>query len=159
MLELNEIFQKIVQMSYGFFANTTCTPGALNEFLDMVEQTLLKAGVSRSQAYDQLERKHKIEVLDSSAMLQDHSDHIEWFNPDTNTAISRPLNWHFWAHYRGWLSAKKNWSKGIVDNIDQEASKVLAELEDPHRPGIWDCRGMVVGSVQSGKTANYTGVI
>ena len=32
-------------------------------------------------------------------------------------------------------------------------------LEDPRRPGPWDRRGMVVGQVQSGKTANYTGLI
>ena len=31
-------------------------------------------------------------------------------------------------------------------------------LEDPARPAPWDRRGMVVGSVQSGKTAHYTGL-
>ncbi len=36
---------------------------------------------------------------------------------------------------------------------------VLERLEDPKRAGPWDRRGMVVGSVQSGKTANYTGLI
>ena len=32
-------------------------------------------------------------------------------------------------------------------------------LEDPERSGPWDRRGLVVGHVQSGKTANYTGLI
>ena len=36
---------------------------------------------------------------------------------------------------------------------------VLSSLEDPKRKGSWDRRGMVVGSVQSGKTANFLGLI
>ncbi len=36
---------------------------------------------------------------------------------------------------------------------------VLGLLEDPLREGKWDRRGLVVGHVQSGKTANYTGLI
>ena len=36
---------------------------------------------------------------------------------------------------------------------------ILSNIEDPNREGSWDTRGVVVGSVQSGKTANYTGLI
>ena len=32
-------------------------------------------------------------------------------------------------------------------------------MRGPERTPCWDCRGMVVGSVQSGKTANYCGLI
>ena len=37
--------------------------------------------------------------------------------------------------------------------------KYPAALDDPKRDGSWDRRGLVVGEVQSGKTANYTGLI
>ncbi|MFT3987961.1 Z1 domain-containing protein [Aestuariivirga sp.] len=32
-------------------------------------------------------------------------------------------------------------------------------MDDPERPGRWDWRGLVVGDVQSGKTASYAGVV
>jgi hypothetical protein len=32
-------------------------------------------------------------------------------------------------------------------------------LEDPEREGRWDRRGVITGHIQSGKTANYIGLI
>lgn len=46
-----------------------------------------------------------------------------------------------------------------MNKLDQFSSLILSKLEDPHRAGAWDRRGMVVGNVQSGKTANYTALI
>jgi hypothetical protein len=37
--------------------------------------------------------------------------------------------------------------------------EILGRLEDPRRQGGWNRRGLIVGHVQSGKTANYTGVV
>ena len=36
---------------------------------------------------------------------------------------------------------------------------MMEEIEDPEREGPWDRRGLVVGHVQFGKTANYAGLI
>jgi len=47
----------------------------------------------------------------------------------------------------------------VVSNLDELTDMILERLEDPQRDPPWDRRGMVVGSVQSGKTANYTGLI
>ena len=47
----------------------------------------------------------------------------------------------------------------VVRSLDRFTDDILGRLEDPHREGPWDTRGMVVGSVQSGKTSNYTGLI
>jgi hypothetical protein len=47
----------------------------------------------------------------------------------------------------------------VVNNLDKQTDMILERLEDPSREGPWDRRGMVVGSVQSGKTANYVGLI
>ena len=38
-------------------------------------------------------------------------------------------------------------------------TKILGHLQDPKSEGKWDRRGLVIGHVQSGKTANYMGVI
>jgi len=38
-------------------------------------------------------------------------------------------------------------------------TKILMRIEDPKRQGKWDRRGLVVGNVQSGKTADYIGLV
>jgi hypothetical protein len=43
--------------------------------------------------------------------------------------------------------------------LDDLTKRILDKCADPTRTGSWDRRGMVVGNVQSGKTANYTGLI
>jgi hypothetical protein len=47
----------------------------------------------------------------------------------------------------------------VVNRLDDVTDQILGRLENPKRTGTWDRRGMVVGYVQSGKTANYTGLI
>lgn len=84
----------------------------------------------------------------------DPKEHQSWFVDRRDE-----INWKFWNRYVRYLQEESGWTdrmtKGLGDNIDQ----VVQRLEDPQRPGKWDCRGMVVGQVQSGKTANYIGLI
>ena len=43
--------------------------------------------------------------------------------------------------------------------LDEVTDRTLGLLGNPREDGPWDRRGMVVGHVQSGKTANYTGLV
>lgn len=65
----------------------------------------------------------------------------------------------FWRRYRRYLEQEKNLRDRDLDSVDEQTDAVLDRIQDPAMPGQWDVRGMVVGSVQSGKTANYLGVI
>ncbi|MDR1086376.1 MAG: Z1 domain-containing protein [Deltaproteobacteria bacterium] len=53
----------------------------------------------------------------------------------------------------------KNWSPAVISAIDKSTHKILGHLQDPHSDGKWDRRGLVIGQVQSGKTANYLGLV
>ncbi|PWD44975.1 hypothetical protein ACN93_00715 [Gordonia paraffinivorans] len=48
--------------------------------------------------------------------------------------------------------------RDVVDEIDKASTKVVAHLADPHVQNL-SKRGLVLGYVQSGKTANYTAVM
>lgn len=152
-------YESVVKMSYGYFGDRICTAESLGKFLDLMKPMLDAAGVSRETAYADLERRHTIAILDPAFVLEDHSNHEDWLNPSTNDGLQRHVEWHFWEHFEAYLTAGKNWPKAVVESIDRESTAVLSRLEDPHRPGKWDRRGMVMGSVQSGKTSNYTGLI
>ena len=68
------------------------------------------------------------------------------------------IDFHFWSRYRK-LLAKDRFSSQVLATLDSVSDRTLGLLENPKRDGKWDRRGMVVGHVQSGKTANYTGLI
>lgn len=84
--------------------------------------------------------------------LDDQTDHVEWL-ADSRAGIE----WRFWNRYRNYLEDRL--PPAAVDNVDEVTDELLKRLENPSRSGRWDRRGMVVGQVQSGKTANYTGLI
>lgn len=65
---------------------------------------------------------------------------------------------YYWDRYRKLLAAK-GFSGQVLATLDEVTDRILGLLENPAKLGPWDRRGMVVGHVQSGKTANYTGLI
>jgi hypothetical protein len=90
----------------------------------------------------------------ATVLKDNQKKHIVWL-PDKKSQI----DWKFWRRYQRYLMEEKGISESSIIRIDELTDKALELLEDPHRDGEWDCRGMVVGQVQSGKTSNYTGLI
>jgi hypothetical protein len=64
----------------------------------------------------------------------------------------------YWAHYRRYL-LDRGWDAGAVAGLDHATEDVVKRLSDPTRELAYQAKGLVVGYVQSGKTANFTGVI
>ena len=68
------------------------------------------------------------------------------------------LDPYYWDRYHK-LLVSKDFSGQVLAKLDDVTDRILGFLENPTKPGEWDRRGMVVGHVQSGKTANYTGLV
>jgi hypothetical protein len=64
----------------------------------------------------------------------------------------------YWNRYQK-LLLQNGLPKDVVISTDTVTDKILGRLGNPEKHVSWDRRGMVVGHVQSGKTANYTGLI
>ena len=101
-------------------------------------------------AVSELIRRYSIWIGQSST-LSDDSDHEAWLNS------TRKKGWRYWPRYRDMLERKM--PPASIDALEISTDEILGLLEDPGRTGAWDRRGLVVGHVQSGKTANYTGLI
>jgi hypothetical protein len=65
---------------------------------------------------------------------------------------------YYWRRYDNLLRSRL-FPPLVVGTLDSITDKILDHLEDPQKEGRWARRGLVVGHVQSGKTANYTGLI
>jgi hypothetical protein len=61
--------------------------------------------------------------------------------------------------YKYHLLNNENYPATVVNNIFEKNEKILDYLENPHRRGRWIKKGLVMGYVQSGKTANYISLI
>lgn len=72
----------------------------------------------------------------------------------------RQSEWFFWKRYQKYLEEEKNFNLSVISHLDDLTDNVLDKLFNPRRENIEICKkGLVVGQVQSGKTANYTGLI
>ncbi len=64
----------------------------------------------------------------------------------------------YWQHYADHL-AGKGWNEDAIAALDLNTTRVVERLADPEREDAYQAKGLVVGYVQSGKTANFTGVL
>lgn len=65
----------------------------------------------------------------------------------------------YWDDYEKYLTQVKKWPASAITTLDQSTHAVIERLTDPTRVEVKATKGLVVGYVQSGKTANFTGVI
>ncbi|WP_328499390.1 Z1 domain-containing protein [Streptomyces sp. NBC_00414] len=75
-----------------------------------------------------------------------------WYTPERAEARS-----FYWRAYERKLRAK-GWSPEAVAGLDEASRAVVERLADPEQTAARKAKGLVVGYVQSGKTANFTGV-
>lgn len=67
--------------------------------------------------------------------------------------------WFYWSRYKKYLLYKKKWAASTVRTIERDTWNVLDLMANPTIEAEFERRGLVVASVQSGKTANYIGLI
>jgi hypothetical protein len=65
----------------------------------------------------------------------------------------------FWGRYREYLEIEKNFAPDVINKLDRITDSILDNFFDPSIKATINKKGLVVGQVQSGKTANYTGLI
>ncbi|HGM7321349.1 TPA: Z1 domain-containing protein [Stenotrophomonas maltophilia] len=91
--------------------------------------------------------------FDTAVLIAD--DHQKWYDETRKLRTGA----FYWDRYRRYLINESSWDEAAVSALDDSTSKVLECLSDPERESAYQVRGLVVGHVQSGKTANFTGVI
>ncbi len=128
------------------------TPMLIDEKISLVLMLNPKWAVDldRNAVTDELIRRFSVWIGDDVS-LSDDSGHEPWLDS------SRKEDWRYWQRYREMLEKDLSWD--IADKLDKSTDKILGMLEDPLRSGQWSRRGLVVGHVQSGKTASYTGLV
>jgi hypothetical protein len=105
----------------------------------------------RELMIEELETRFHVWIGNLKA-LGDNTDHIAWL-----PATKAEINWGHWNRYK--LFLQESMADSAIQRLDEITDDVLGRLENPDRQGGWSRRGLVVGHVQSGKTANYIGLV
>jgi len=71
---------------------------------------------------------------------------------------------YYWRRLRQYLLDRKGWLPRVIDDLNDSSNEVLRHIEDPRTDGPFSkadfrIQGLVLGYVQSGKTANFTALI
>lgn len=80
--------------------------------------------------------------------------HVKWFDD-----IKPNLEMKYWNRYKNYLLQDKKFPVNVVRTMDEVSDELTDLLGNPHKDTIFQRRGLIIGDVQSGKTANYTGLI
>ncbi|QVY62604.1 Z1 domain-containing protein [Cytobacillus gottheilii] len=97
--------------------------------------------------------KYKVGFEVPKDYVMRNSKEKSWFEP------KMAASGFFWTRYRRYLSDSKNWPLDAVTAIDETTNQIMASIGNPKSMEPFDKRGLVLGYVQSGKTANFTGLI
>lgn len=91
--------------------------------------------------------------MDLGETLIGTDEHEPWLN-----ARRASIDPFYWTRYRE-LLIRSGWSPLVASTLDRATDKLLELLGDPKSLTEWNRRGLVVGDVQSGKTASYAALI
>ncbi|WP_442776049.1 Z1 domain-containing protein [Sphaerotilus montanus] len=72
--------------------------------------------------------------------------------------VKASITWNYWDAYAKQLRTK-NFGTEVIRVLDQDTENILTECGNPQEAGPWVSKGLVMGDVQSGKTASYCGLI
>jgi len=138
-------------------AGTAVDRGAIEQVVQLVAPT---AGAAIGRSYSPDEVATAIRSLETIFVVEQ--------GPSISlTDRARPPEWYVGEHRKPGPFMERyiqkleesDWADESVRQLRESTARVLEVLDDPARPGPWDWRGLVVGDVQSGKTAHYAGVI
>jgi hypothetical protein len=145
-------------------AETTVTFGRALAYWDHVAQAEWTSGTGahtdarRTRVYDLLELPDKVraactlripvEMVNATTVIAE--EHEPW---------EPPADQFYWNAYERQLRTVHGWPQDSIIALDDSTRSIVERFSDPSRPEAYQSRGLVIGYVQSGKTANFTGVI
>lgn len=140
--DIDNAIKYALEQTMFIFSNEVSDPSNLRKYLD--EQ------ISMIREQQQPVFMTGIEVRSS----------VWWDEFKKENSIEYRNSTEYWNRYKKYLLENKGWARSTIDkSIDNTTNNVMNAIADPNEKVSIERKGMVVGHVQSGKTAHYIGVI
>ncbi|OUO50611.1 endonuclease [Bacteroides sp. An279] len=128
----------------------------INQAISDVTSIPMYAGLDKTELKKSLLAIYNVKV-DTYQILEGRDARIPWLK---EFKAERQSEWLFWTRYKRYLAEQKHFAPEVISQLDDLTDRILDKLFNPQRDDvIINKKGLVVGQVQSGKTANYTGLI
>jgi len=113
------------------------------------DHVLQLLGFGRTAA-ERIDQAHPPYLVTDISILDPDWD--PWYTPDR-----RRDHRFYWSAYRRVL--ERSLDPDAIGSLDAITTNIVSRLADPAAEEPYQAKGLVVGHVQSGKTANFTGVV
>jgi hypothetical protein len=127
-----------------------------DEELDNLRQHFSSLYAVTDEEFAEIKRKLKANIvveMDLGVLIKDKQHHAPWLSARRST-----LDFFFWNRYKTYLEEVKGWNPRVTGNLGRISDEIIDYLGDPTSDSPFQRRGLVLGDVQSGKTANYTAI-
>ena len=120
------------------------------------QATMIYPDVDKELLKNTLLANHATQI-DDFKILEGRERRMPWLK---EFKANQSTDWDFWTRYRMYLKKDKHFPDAVIAHLDALTDEILDHLFNPQMENVQiDKKGLVVGQVQSGKTANYTGLI
>ncbi len=119
-----------------------------------LRQALAALYTVSDEEFAEIKRKLKANIvvqMDLGVLIKDKRQHLPWLS-----SRRASLDFFFWNRYKKYLEEVKHWNPRVTGNLGLVSDEIVDYLGDPKSDEPFQRRGLVLGDVQSGKTANYT---
>lgn len=152
LFELSENAKKLEENIRGYFQNHIPSESEIIQFADAL-RVIPYYAVTDEEYYKVIQRLHESLTICMELGSCVDNNCKPWLS-----ARKSSITPFYWDRYKTNL-LREEWAPKVVDTLDQVTDQILDRIGDPSNESIWSKRGMVMGDVQSGKTATYTGLI
>ncbi len=142
---------QLESMVNAFFSGRLPTEAELRSNIEKIGKFLNVEQALRDLVMRRLQAKLRIRVDIGVAIS---SSHYPWV-----LQRSPSIDPFFWNRYAKFLATRERWPAAVISQLGRTADNILDLLGNPDEDGGWKRRGLVLGDVQSGKTATYTTLI
>ncbi len=134
---------------------STTTDAKIDQAIEMVKNLLGAENIDTIRLKRELQTIYSTKI-ETFRILVGRERRQPWLNDFKANGQSE---WKFWKRYKEYLE-NKGFAPRIIENLDILTDRILDNMFNPKLNDIvLGKKGLVVGQVQSGKTANYTGLI
>ena len=149
MADSISLFEKLVRATVGDMAkDRPPTEDELKTACSMVRKML--QNISDEEA-DAMVKKLQVALdvaMDTGIVIQ--KDYEPWLK-----ARKDEIDFYYWNRYVQYLEEDMHRPSSIIASIDDVSDRIVDLAGDPSANGSLRRRGLIIGDVQSGKTANY----
>ena len=147
------LYEKLVRTFLSEVAvNRAPTEEELNNACEMVKRMI--PGITDAEK-DRVKKRLQAALdvaMDVGVVIE--KEYEPWLNARKND-----IDFYYWRRYALYLEQDQHRAPGVIATIDSVSDRIVDLAGDPLAGGYLHRRGLLIGDVQSGKTANYIAVM